>query len=301
MTDRKLTASTAITGASVDYDSDQLMLVDVSDTTDSASGTNKKISPQELLTGNTQTLIPMVDPQFTVASAGESYTDVAGDTYAELPSQVRLTMDSTVAQMSIFAGSGHVSAGTGYFQVYNHTDGVELAARSTTSTTEVALTPVANTNASGINLGDEITLRVKNTSAGESVTLDFGGILLAGTYRIYSAPNTSYSSSLSGSINVPSSGTGPYSSYIKNIKVLPFAYSSGTTYTAQIKTGTRSVMGQTLTANLGGSITESDNNTVITRNPSHKTGSASSLGIEVSAASGHVLLALNTDLVADKL
>jgi len=44
MADRKLSASTALTGAQVDAANDQLMILDVSDTTDGAGGTNKKIT-----------------------------------------------------------------------------------------------------------------------------------------------------------------------------------------------------------------------------------------------------------------
>lgn len=45
---RKITENTAITGDLIDPVNDQLPIVDVSDTTDSASGTTKKITPTEL-------------------------------------------------------------------------------------------------------------------------------------------------------------------------------------------------------------------------------------------------------------
>lgn len=45
---RKITQNTAITNDQVDLVNDQIPLVDVSDTTDAASGTTKKISPAEL-------------------------------------------------------------------------------------------------------------------------------------------------------------------------------------------------------------------------------------------------------------
>lgn len=48
MADRKLSASTAITGANVDKANDLFMVLDVSDTTDAASGTNKAITPNEV-------------------------------------------------------------------------------------------------------------------------------------------------------------------------------------------------------------------------------------------------------------
>lgn len=46
---RKLSTSTAITGANVVINSDYLMLLDVSDTTDGSGGTNKKILASEYL------------------------------------------------------------------------------------------------------------------------------------------------------------------------------------------------------------------------------------------------------------
>lgn len=48
MADRKLTDSTAITAAQVDTANDLIMVLDKSDTTDAASGTNKKMTADEL-------------------------------------------------------------------------------------------------------------------------------------------------------------------------------------------------------------------------------------------------------------
>lgn len=48
MADRKITGHTAITAANLDKDTDQFEVVDVSDTTDAATGTNKKITPTEV-------------------------------------------------------------------------------------------------------------------------------------------------------------------------------------------------------------------------------------------------------------
>lgn len=49
MADRKITAHTAITAAQVDPTNDVIEIVDISDTTDAASGTNKKMTPTEFL------------------------------------------------------------------------------------------------------------------------------------------------------------------------------------------------------------------------------------------------------------
>ena len=49
MANRKLSEHTAITGANVNPNADYIEILDVSDTTDAASGTNKKILPSQLL------------------------------------------------------------------------------------------------------------------------------------------------------------------------------------------------------------------------------------------------------------
>lgn len=49
MANRKLSDHTAITGANVNAAADYIEILDVSDTTDAASGTNKKILPSQLL------------------------------------------------------------------------------------------------------------------------------------------------------------------------------------------------------------------------------------------------------------
>lgn len=56
MADRKITGHTAITAAQVDTANDVIEIVDVSDTTDAASGTNKKMTGAEL-----KKFIPFID------------------------------------------------------------------------------------------------------------------------------------------------------------------------------------------------------------------------------------------------
>lgn len=50
MADRKITEGTEITFDQQDPSLDMIPIVDVSDTTDSATGTTKKVKPQELKT-----------------------------------------------------------------------------------------------------------------------------------------------------------------------------------------------------------------------------------------------------------
>lgn len=50
MADRKITGHTAITAAEVDPAADVIEVVDTSDTTDAASGTNKKMTAAQLTT-----------------------------------------------------------------------------------------------------------------------------------------------------------------------------------------------------------------------------------------------------------
>jgi len=124
--------------------------------------------------GSSTELKALVACQINVSSVGDTYTDVAGDTYSETTNQTRLTMPAN--QTSVHrAISGHVSAGTGSFQLWNHTDSSSLAITTTTSTTEVNI----NIFSSGTpnNNSDEITIRVKNSGAGNTITIDAGGMM----------------------------------------------------------------------------------------------------------------------------
>lgn len=69
MADRKLSASTAITGSNVAPASDYFMVLDVSDTTDAASGTNKKILAQELIEATGKTSLVDLSTKWVAASA----------------------------------------------------------------------------------------------------------------------------------------------------------------------------------------------------------------------------------------
>lgn len=168
------------------------------------------------------TSIPMV---YNDSSAGETYVDVAGDTYAELPSQTRTTAGAMPQVPSAFI-SGHVDAGTGTYQLWNHTDSASIRTVTTTSTSEAAL----NLNTIGPDTGaasDEITLRVKNSGAGNSVTLDFGGFV------VNSLSNSGPSST--GLLNFSSQNSSNSSMFgVRNFYFVPLKRKSTATFSGEL-------------------------------------------------------------------
>ena len=130
----------------------------------------------------TTEIMPLIPSQVNVSSIGDTYTDVAGDTYAETSSQTRLTMIAGRARTAMLNLGAHVSTGTGTFQLWNFTDSVELATTATTTSTSEAL--IANkVSTLDTNVSDAITLRVKNSNAGATVTIDSGGLGGGDTYQ----------------------------------------------------------------------------------------------------------------------
>ena len=165
MADTKLTGLTATTTPDA---TDLLYIV----TDVGGTPTSKKIAYSDLGASSTE-ILALVASQVNVSSIGDTYTDTAGDTYAETASQTRMT-EGARTRTIIMVLSGHVSAGTGTFQLWNFTDSASLATATTTSTTEALLTQASSqldTNAS-----DAITIRVKNSGAGGTTTIDGGGI-----------------------------------------------------------------------------------------------------------------------------
>ena len=121
-------------------------------------------------------LLALTASQVNVSSIGDTYTDTAGNTYAETASQTRMTMTAAYARSLIMVLSGHVNANTGTFELWNNTDSAELggSAPTTTSTSEALISQLLSTL--DTNSGDAITIRVKNSTAGSTVTIDGGGM-----------------------------------------------------------------------------------------------------------------------------
>lgn len=125
--------------------------------------------------GASTEVLSLITTQINVSSIGDTYTDVVGNTYAETVNQTRITLTAIRIRRITSIWSGHVSVGTGTFQLYNFTDGVSLGTGTTTSTSEVKIAYASSTVAG--NKGDQITIRVKNSVAGGTVTIDGGGMI----------------------------------------------------------------------------------------------------------------------------
>jgi len=125
------------------------------------------------------TVTTLTPSQVNTSSIGDTYTDVSGNTFSETAHQTRLTM----ASYPRFVGgltSGHVSSGTGTFELFNFTDSTSLATSTTTSTTEVRIGSYTSASVS-TNVNDQITIRVKNSVAGATTTIDYGGMFESDT------------------------------------------------------------------------------------------------------------------------
>lgn len=156
----------------------------------------------------------LVASQLNVSSIGDTYTDVAGDTYAETASQTRITMGARTRQIGAPLG-GKVGAGTGSFQAYNFTDSQQMGSTTTTSTSETILLPISATQ-SDAHRNDAITIRVKNSNAGATTTINAGGLMegdfcVSLTYyaELLSSPqgHAWYGDSSWALIKTPSTGT----------------------------------------------------------------------------------------------
>jgi hypothetical protein len=127
--------------------------------------------------GSSTIVQTLIDPQVNISSVGDTYTDTVGNTYAETTNQTRLTMSNTRVQDLVMYGSGHVSAGTGTFEIYNFTDSASLGTKTTTATSEATFAMTRSLLTTNNN--DAITIRVKNSGAGGTITIDSGGLISA--------------------------------------------------------------------------------------------------------------------------
>jgi hypothetical protein len=127
--------------------------------------------------GVTSTVLhALVDPQINISSVGDTYTDTTGNTYAETTNQTRLT--TTAAYKRYISGKlgVHVNANTGTVQLYNFTTSTESSNKTTTATSEETLAAFTVTT-QPTTAGDIYTLRVKNSNAAGTFTIDAGGMI----------------------------------------------------------------------------------------------------------------------------
>ena len=213
--------------------------------------------------GSSTAIFALIDPQVNVSSIGDTYTDTAGNTYAETTNQTRITLHASRVVNTGGSVSGHVSAGTGTFQLWNFTESSELANKTTTSTTEVNVGVLLTTAASS-TLGDSITLRVKNSGAGGTITIDSGGIT-ASDIRSNPVITVISTTTVPPSLAAPIAGT-----YISNFKYILLKCLSSSTITMQPSIqGTQSFNYY----NFGTQKTEADYNTIISESCPLKAGS----------------------------
>ena len=235
MADTKLTGLTATTTPDA---TDLLYIV----TDVGGTPTSKKIAYSDLGASSTE-ILALIASQVNVSSIGDTYTDTAGDTYAETASQTRLTIGARLRAI-VMTLSGKVSAGTGTYQLWNFTDSASLGTATTTSTVE-ALLSAAVTSTLDTNTGDAITIRVKNSGAGGTTSIDGGGIAGGDTVASVTAIGTTnatapaggWFASLSvGILKTPSTGTSTFQAglIVQNqgysATVTPAFYTIGATF-----------------------------------------------------------------------
>ena len=258
MADTKLTGLTATTTPDA---TDLLYIV----TDVGGTPTSKKIAYSDLGASSTE-LLALIAAQVNVSSIGDTYTDTAGDTYAETASQTRLTIGARPRAI-VMVVSGHVSAGTGTFELRNFTDSASLGTATTTSTSE-ALLSGAVTSVLDTNTSDDITIRVKNSGAGGTTTIDGGGIAAGDIVTNITAIGSNNSLTPASGSNVTSGA------WIASASIGLLKTPSTGTATFQVGIGTHNQsFSATFTpalTNIGAAFGTTEANTVITRTPSQK-------------------------------
>lgn len=162
-------------------------------------------------------------PVYNTSSSGVTTTDSVGDTYQEPSGQTRVTMPAYQSDLNIY-GEWHVSAGTGTIQLYNFTDSSSVQTGTTTSTTATTMPNLLST--ANANISDSVTLRVKNSGAGNTITIDYGGLIQADD------TSTSGLSTSTAKTLTFASGSSSLWGFPKTIKFMPIKKNSGTTFTA---------------------------------------------------------------------
>jgi len=231
-------------------------------------------------------VMPLTASQINVSSVGDTYIDVSGNTYAETINQTRTTMPSYIRTIG-WSISGHVSAGTGSFQIWDQTSSTQIGVVTTTSTNEAHMT----SGSAATVANDLATLRVKNSGAGNTVTIDAGGFI-------------TYDSSYTLSGNAPGyftiTGTGGGGWYSR-MSVVLLKSSTGATTTMQFQNGLVSTTIASPGNNIGSSFGTSQSNTVFTIIPDVKayTGTSTAIQLNASALSGWFACGVSWELKND--
>jgi hypothetical protein len=189
-----------------------------------------------------------------------------------------MTLTAARIRTALRCLSGHVSAGTGSFQLYNFTDSASLQVYTTTSVTEAYINFQSSTLLT--NKGDDITLRVQNSTAGATVTIDNGGIADCDSLQYFDIVDTIKNFS-------------PIDGYAVNISVGLLRNLSTSTCTMQLgytcHLGSTSSVIPALFA-FGSTFGTAEVNTVFTRTGTLKALGYYSLGCMASALSGMFLV-----------
>jgi hypothetical protein len=259
--------------------------------------------------GGSATVVAQYDaPQVNVSSAGVTTTDTVGNTYAEPAGQTRITADSDRSRVPCAKISGHVDAGTGTFQLWNQSTSTSIATRTTTATGEAALASLdgAITTLAAAAL---LTLRVKNSGAGGTVTIDAGGMVLAddgGTAAGQQPTATGTGQTPFSEAAASPSKFGPGGVWFsKTSIVLLKAFSTGTISTtfgfiAPTTVGTAVFANFT---SLSGVLTEANANVATVANPAVKIGAIGAFIMKTTAIStaGHFWASFGYELSADDI
>lgn len=222
------------------------------------------------------TATPMIAPHVNLTPPG-TYVDVAGATYVEVPGQVRVTLSTLRRRSAGVAWSVHVSANTGNIQFYDVTKAADIFNVNFTSLTEVTVGTAiqALITATNTTPGDVLTVRTKNSNAGESVTVDSGGILEGDLVN-----NGSGTAFLSGTLTGLILQSAP-GGVIQKVQIAILKVATDVTFNirllqAQGQQGQFSYTGvpggtvgfvPDLSVQIGQTITEAANGTVVTRIP----------------------------------
>jgi hypothetical protein len=235
--------------------------------------------------GVTSTVLKaLVDPQINISSVGDTYTDTAGNTYAETTNQTRMTTNAVYKRYVVFKGSGLVGANTGTIQLWNFTQSGEIANKTTTATSE---TTIAMTTAAAVTaLADVITLRVKNSNAGGTFQILAGGMLEADSILEITA---------TGSSNVPVFGN---LSWLNSWKVIIIKGISTATITLQPYT---TLTNGLITYNIGSAISTLNSVQTITINNKFYNSQNAACKYNTSAIAGQAAIASAFGISADNI